>query len=155
MKTLSTHCLKSVPPLGFPSCSHFLLASQFVGWMDSCLWGLDLTQSLEEIDADWLVLYVCVLLGFTLWIGPILVTLDLVVAKLPSQEEEIRNALSTAGQSLKIGMRITPPAQGRWQGLPKPLVLFPPTRGTTSGNCTLQPSSFMDKRGQTLLLAAA
>lgn len=43
----------------------------------------------------------CVLLGFTFWTGLMLVTLDLIVTKLASEEGENRDALGTTDESVE------------------------------------------------------
>lgn len=43
----------------------------------------------------------CVLLGFTFWTGLMLVTLDLIVTKLASEEGENRDVLGTTDESLE------------------------------------------------------
>ena len=83
--------LRPQPP-SFPSCSHFLLASQFVGRLSPVKPRLN-----SKFRRKWLVLNVCVIF----WTGLMLVTLDLVVTKLASEEGENRDALGTTDESLE------------------------------------------------------
>lgn len=127
--------LRPQPP-SFPSCSHFLLASQFVGRLSPVKPWLN-----WMFRRKWLVLNVCPAgLHF----------LDRPYAGDPGPNchQACLRGRREQGCSRHHWweLRIAPPAQGKKRGLPKPPVLASPTWDAASRNCPLQPSSLV-KRG--------